>query len=1517
MRTAVLLNRSVTLSSEVTNRMSSQRKTSRTQVTEVSKRNKKVMGGIGVSHYFLSAIRHGKHTSKMLVLLVLAAIMLVALPELSRASTHPELLSLRVNGDTVTMDYDRSLQTSPLPDTTDFSVDVYDSAGNASTPAVSSVSIANSTVILTLVSAVAAGDEVYLRYTPGTNPIQDSSGNQAAEIYSDTVKNNTDVPADSTPPTITLTNPTEGDTVSGSVTLTATATDDVAIERVDFLVNGTRVSTESYSSDGAGTYSYGWDSTSQPDGPATITARAYDTYGNFAGASNAVTVDNPPDTTIDAGPIDTSKRSTATFEFSSSKTGSTFECRLDAGAWESCASPKSYSSLSNAVHTFEVRASDSVGKTDASPASRTWTVDASGIVVQETSATLTPHDLAHILVGPQSKVQITNVTHKGADLARGKFEGGADIIGFEGGIILSSGDIYNNKGSNSTPAISHDNGMPGDADLDVAAGASTNDASVLEFDIVPTFDKISVQYVFASEEYNEFVGSSFNDVFGFYVNGNNCAKVGTSAVSVNTINLGSNADRYRDNESGTINTEMDGLTTVLTCTATVTPGATSHIKLAIADASDSAWDSNVFLKSDSFQSFDDEAPTVSLTAPADGASVSGTVTLSADAADNMSVDRVEFLVNGLVAGTDASAPYSLQWDSTSVADGSVTISARAVDTSANSRTSAAHTVTVDNTAPDTTITSGPTGTVTGTSATFGFTSSETGSTFECKLDTGDWQNCSSPKEYTGLAAGEHTFQARATDAAGNTDATAASRTWTITAGDTTAPAAPTVNLATTSDTGASDTDDVTSDDTPTFNGSAEANSTVKVYKGTTLLGTTTATSTGTWSFTAAALTDGTYSITATATDAAGNTSAATAVLSLVIDTAAPAAPEITSPANNSRHNTATITLSGLAERDSTVEIFEGTTSKGSTTAILNGSWSKDLAAVADGSHSYTATATDLAGNTSAVSAALTVIVDTNAPTISSVTPEDTATDVVVSANIEAIFSEAMDAATLTDTSFTLVADGMTTAITATVTYDAASKTATLNPSADLDSSTLYTATISGAKDLAGNALAADKVWTFTTASPDEVPSLLAATVDGSTLVLDYSEFLDEDSVPDAGDFVVKVNGVAQAAPSLVSVVSDAVTIMLDKSVLFGDTVVVSYTPGTAQLRDLTGNNAAALTDEPVENNTPDDNTSPTVALTAPAAGAVVNGSVTITADATDNVEMDRVEFIVDGVVIGTDSDESDGFSISWNSADVADGSHTIIARAYDTSSKQADSTGRTVTVDNTAPTVTGVTPANAATNVALDANATATFSEAMDASTLTATSFVLVQQGTTSAVAATVTYDAASKTVTLNPSANLAGNVTYTATVKGGVGGVKDAAGNPLGANKVWSFTTLNPDTTKPSVSITAPASGAWVKGTVAISANATDNVGVTKVEFLVGTTVVGSDNTAPYSINWNTTTTTNGAKTITAKAYDAAGNTQTNSRTVTVDNTRPVVSSVTQSLALNQRVKTTLAPPTIPVKVS
>ena len=110
----------------------------------------------------------------------------------------------------------------------------------------------------------------------------------------------------------------------------------------------------------------------------------------------------------------------------------------------------------------------------------------------------------------------------------------------------------------------------------------------------------------------------------------------------------------------------------------------------------------------------------------------------------------------------------------------------------------------------------------------------------------------------------------------------------------------------------------------------------------------------------------------------------------------------------------------------------------------------------------------------------------------------------------------------------------------------------------------------------------------------------------------------------------------------------------------------------------------------------------------------------------------------------------------------------------------------------------------------------------------------------------------------------------------------RDAAGNTF-TTPATVVTVVHPDTTAPTVALTSPANLATVQGNVTITATASDNVGVTLVEFLVGGTVVGSDATSPYSVVWNSSTAGSTA-TLTARARDAAGNTKTSaSRTVFV----------------------------------
>ena len=226
---------------------------------------------------------------------------------------------------------------------------------------------------------------------------------------------------------------------------------------------------------------------------------------------------------------------------------------------------------------------------------------------------LTAEDLVASLVG--SGIEYSNVTYTGADEAAGTVSG-MDAIGLESGVALSSGSVAGSDfgpsailGPNDSSSTTSAFDTPGDADLDeIVSPQSTNDASVLEFDFVPDTDQLTFTYVFGSEEYNEFVDSSFNDVFAFFVNGENCAVVdtgdGEAPVTVNTINNDLNSALYNDNDmvaGHPFDTELDGFTDPLTCVANVNAGESNHVKLAIADTADWSYDSAVVIGSGSFK----------------------------------------------------------------------------------------------------------------------------------------------------------------------------------------------------------------------------------------------------------------------------------------------------------------------------------------------------------------------------------------------------------------------------------------------------------------------------------------------------------------------------------------------------------------------------------------------------------------------------------------------------------------------------------------------------------------------------------------------------------------------------------------------------------------------------------------------------------------------------------------------------------------------------------------------------
>lgn len=187
-------------------------------------------------------------------------------------------------------------------------------------------------------------------------------------------------------------------------------------------------------------------------------------------------------------------------------------------------------------------------------------------------------------------------------------EGAPDQVGYVGGLVpghntwlLSTGNVADAVGSPDTFA-STDMGMPGDADLTALSGNPTYDAAAYQVTLVPSGSTLHVKYVFASEEYPEFVGSQYNDVMEILVDGVNCALVPDTStpVAINTVNDHTNAQYYVDNSTGAAgyDTVYDGLTVPLTCSVPVTPGQPVTVKIAVADASDHIYDSGVALLDD-------------------------------------------------------------------------------------------------------------------------------------------------------------------------------------------------------------------------------------------------------------------------------------------------------------------------------------------------------------------------------------------------------------------------------------------------------------------------------------------------------------------------------------------------------------------------------------------------------------------------------------------------------------------------------------------------------------------------------------------------------------------------------------------------------------------------------------------------------------------------------------------------------------------------------------------------------
>ncbi len=207
-------------------------------------------------------------------------------------------------------------------------------------------------------------------------------------------------------------------------------------------------------------------------------------------------------------------------------------------------------------------------------------------------------------------VSITNLTINCGLTSYGQFNGTSELA-ITDGFVMSTGDVSTLADSNDVGSTSNPMGLPGDSDLTVLSGMQTYDACVIEFDCMPTGDTLEFNFAFGSEEYPEFVGSSFNDVFAIFLSGPgisgtvNVAALpgGTIPVTTNYVNATSNSAYFYDNENPAGQyISLDGFTVNLKAFSVVVPSSTYHFKIALADAGDGIYDSGVFLEAFSFRS---------------------------------------------------------------------------------------------------------------------------------------------------------------------------------------------------------------------------------------------------------------------------------------------------------------------------------------------------------------------------------------------------------------------------------------------------------------------------------------------------------------------------------------------------------------------------------------------------------------------------------------------------------------------------------------------------------------------------------------------------------------------------------------------------------------------------------------------------------------------------------------------------------------------------------------------------
>ncbi|MDP4263600.1 MAG: DUF4082 domain-containing protein [Bacteroidota bacterium] len=767
---------------------------------------------------------------------------------------------------------------------------------------------------------------------------------------------------------------------------------------------------------------------------------------------------------------------------------------------------------------------------------------------------------------------------------------------------------------------------------------------------------------------------------------------------------------------------------------------------------------------------DTTRPTVSITAPAAG-TVSGNVTISANASDNVGVAGVQFLLNGAAIGAeDVAAPYSISWSSFTVANGTYTLTARARDAAGNTTVSAGVVITVSN----------------------------------------------SSNLIVALPLNEGTGTATADFSGNNHNGTLSGATWT------TGKYGQGVSLNGTSNyINIPDHTDFTLDPAQSYTWSGWVKNT----------------SFKEWSCVWSQTVDGNnffYFYAHTSTDPDGGpvtngvsvywwTSGGTNKIGAhssdnVLTLGQWSHIAVTYDASQPQNNRFTIYVNGVDVTVRTDIASTGTITAIDPTNIRIGSdqpYGEYLTGAVDEVRFYKRLLSAAEVQTDMNSP---IAPDVTPPTVLSVSPLSGATGVSTSAAVSAIFSEALNASTVSGTTFQL-RDASNTLVTATVTYNAATNTATLTPSAALSNSTVYTATItggaSGVKDIAGNALASNFTWSFTTVAADVTPPTVSSVSPlsgatgvstGTALSAIFSEALNASTVSGTTFQLRNASNTLVTATVTYNAVTNTATLTPSAALANSTVYTATITGGASGVKDIAGN---ALVNNFTWSFTTvvGDTIPPSVSSVSPVNGATgVSTGTTVIANFSEAVNASTVTTSTfqlkdagNNVVAATVATVSGQSTLTPSSslvsgtlytATITGGASGVKDLAGNALASNFSWSFTTAVADIIPPTVSSVSPANGATGISIGTTVSGIFSEAMTASTISS-STIQLRDASNTLVTATVTYNAGTLTATLTPSAALAYSTTYTATIKGGASGVKDAAGNALASDFSWSFTTV------------------------------------------------------------------------------------------------------------------------------